>query len=76
MTTGKKAALNIVLVCYVLGMAWLAYELIADPDPGNRRLQRLNLRYRTYQGIAEHFGRLGMDAEKSYHTAVEKMRTI
>src|SRR5690242_3749549 len=41
MTTGKRTALNAVLFIYCAGMIWLAYEIIADSDIDNRRLQRL-----------------------------------
>ncbi len=76
MITGRRGAINVVLFVYCAGMLWVAYEIVADPDVSNRRLARLNFRYRTYQGIAEYFGRLGLDAEKAYLSSVEGMRTI
>lgn len=76
MTTGRKLAVDIVILAYCAGVLWIAYEVIADPDTENRRLQRMNVRYRAYQSLAERFGRLGLQAEKEYLSAVEKMRTI
>lgn len=72
----SRRTLNIVAILYLAALAYLMYEMALDPDPDERKLSRLHVRYRAYQRAAERIGQLGIDAEKEYHALLESRRTI
>lgn len=72
----SRRALNIVAIVYLAALAYLMYEMALSPDPDERKLARLHVRYRAYQHAAERIGQLGLDAEKEYHALRESRRTI
>jgi hypothetical protein len=74
MTRQQQAWLFIAL--YLAATGWVVYTLTVDPDPVQRRLARLDVRYRALQHIAETIGDMGLRAEREYHRVAEQNRTI
>lgn len=70
-----RSALKFAAVVYLVALAYLMYEMAMDPDPDERKLARLHMRYRGYQRLAERIGEKGIEAEKAYHELLESRRT-
>lgn len=71
-----RRALTVCMFLYLGACLYLMYSVTVDPDPDERKLSRLNLKYRAFQAAAERLGELGLRAEKEYLAAVESGRTI
>lgn len=72
----SRRVLTVAMLLYLGACLYLMYSVTMDPDPDERKLSRLNLKYRAFQAAAERIGELGLRAEKEYLAAVESRRTI